>query len=354
MIRKRALSFASISCVALALGTFACSGGPDHAPIQTGGGSGSGSAEGTAAPSGSEVAVSTVSGALNNNSGSGVALLAPQAPKRTLVERAFAALNPIGTAYAAEWSCTGDTLSPKFDGPGSYSFTPASCNVTWLNDKSASSVWSGPFTLDYGTGCDASHALMEAQSAGCELTRTSAAGGTTRTITGPDGNSYAIDHDTNGAGTGWDTSVSPAPSDDGVQISCGAGGCAASRTLVINGSHLTGTVDIEGKSTLIWNHTVSTGTGGLSVTGAGADRVVNGSVTVQHNLIHVTSTTTFSSVHYGEPLCCFPTDGSVSTTFTQGSNVGKTESLTFSAVCGEATLTSPDGATSSLTFQHCL
>ena len=34
------------------------------------------------------------------------------------------------------------------------------------------------------------------QAAGCELTRTTSASGDTRTITGPYGNTYAIDHDT--------------------------------------------------------------------------------------------------------------------------------------------------------------
>jgi hypothetical protein len=315
------------------------------------------SSEGASSPSGSEVAVSVVSGALNNNSGTGVSLFAPRAPernKRSLVERGLAALNPIGTAYAAEWSCSGDTLTPKFAGPGSYAWAPASCKVTWLGGRSASSIWSGPFTLDYGSSCDDASGLMETQAGGCEMTRTSASGGTTRTITGPDGNSYAIDHDTDGANTGWDSSVSPAPSDGGVQITCGTGGCSASRTLVVNGSHLTGTVDIDGNTTKIWDHTVSTGSGGLSVTGSGVGRVVNGSITVQHNIIHVTSTTTFSSVEYGEPLCCFPTGGSVSTTFSKGSDVGKTESIAFSGVCGEATLTKADGASVALTFVHCL
>jgi hypothetical protein len=338
MNRQQALLSASF--VVLACGSFACSS--------------SKSTESPSSPSGSEVAVSTVSGALNNNSGTGVAFYAPRAPKRTLVERGIAALNPIGTASAAEWSCSGDTLSPKFAGPGSYAFTPASCSVTWLGGKSASSDWSGPFTLDYGSSCDSASALMESQVAGCEVTRTSASGGTTRTITGPDGNSYAIDHDTNGADTGWDSSVSPAPSDAGVQVSCGTGGCVSSRTLVISGSHLTGTVDIDGTTSKIWDHTVSTGSDGLSVTGAAAARVVNGSVTVQHNLIHVTSTTTFKSVEYSEPLCCFPTGGSVSTTFSQGPDVGKTESIAFTGVCGEATLTKADGATVALTFEHCL
>jgi hypothetical protein len=306
-------------------------------------------------PSGSEVAVSVVSGALNNNSGTGVAWSAP-APKSTRLDRALAFLNPIGTAYAASWSCTGDTLTPPFSGPAAdpYAFMPASCSIVWANGKSASSKWSGPFGLSYGASCDSIHPFMEKQAAGCELTRTTNAGGETRTLTGPDGNSYAILHDTDGAGTGWDALVSPAPNNGGVQVACGAAGCSADRTLTINGSHLTGTVTIDGDSFKIWDHTVTSGAGGLTVTGAGADRVVSGSVIVQHNLLRYTSTTTFSSVGYGEPLCCFPTTGSVSTTFSRGSNVGKTESLTFSSVCGEATLTKADGASEPLTFEHCL
>jgi len=342
MTRLHTMLFAT-STVA-ALGALACS----SSKSSSGGG-------GASQPTGSEVAVSTVSGALNNNSGSGVSFYMEQ-PKGTLVDRALDALNPIGTAHAATWMCSGDTLTPKYSGPGAdpYAFTPASCSVTWGNGKGVSSKWSGPFTLSYGSSCDATHALMELQAAGCELTRTTSAGGVTRTITGPDGNSYAILHDTNGAGTGWDSSVSPAPSDGGVQVTCGAGGCAHGRTLVVNGSHLTGTVDIDGDSIKIWDHTVSTGPGGLTVSGSGGSRVVNGTVIVEHNIIKVTSTTTFSSVAYGDPVCCFPTSGTVSTTFSKGPDVGKTESVTFSAICGEATLTRANGKSEALTFQHCL
>jgi len=316
---RRAVSF--LSCGFLACGALACSSNP---------GAG-GSAD--LSPSGSEVAVSSVSGALNNTSGSALAFY-PAAPKSSTVDRALAFLNPIGTASAADWSCTGDTLTPAFSGPGAdpYAFTPASCSVTWETGKTDTSVWSGPFTLSYGASCDSTHALMELQTAGCELTRTTGAGGDIRTITGPDGYVRAVTHDTNGAGTGWDSSVTPAPTDGGVETTCGTGGCAESRTLVINGSHLTGTVAIGRESEKIWDHTVVTGSGGVTVTGAGASRVVSGSVIVEHNLLQYTSTTTFNSVGYTEPLCCFPTTGSVSTTFSKGADVGKTETLTFSSV----------------------
>ena len=350
-------TFRLASIALLACGTFACSSADPQPGVERSSPSlpSSSSSGGSTSPTGSEVAVSVVSGSLNNNSGSGVALNT-RGPKSSTLERALAFLNPIGTASAATWSCSGDTLSPAFTGPGAdpYSFTPASCSVTWANGKSDSSTWSGPFTLNYGAECDSTHPFMEKQAAGCELTRTTGAGGDTRTLTGPLGNSYAIDHDTNGAGTGWDPTVTPVPNDSGVEITCAAGGCSSGRSLVINGSHLTGTVTIGGSATKIWDHTIVSGDGGLTVTGAGADRVVSGTVIVEHNLIKAVSTTTFSSVGYAEPLCCFPTTGSVSTTFSKGSSVGKTESIAFSSVCGEATLTEANGTTVSLTFQHCL
>lgn len=341
MIPSRVLSI--VSCGFLACGALACSS--SSAPGALSGTTGN-------TPSGSEVAVSAVSGALNNTSGSSLAWY-PQAPKSSPVERAFALLNPIGTAHAAEWMCSSGQLSPAFSGPGAdpYSYTPPSCSVTWANGRGASSSWSGPFTLSYGSSCDSTHALMEKQAAGCELTRTSSASGDTRTVTGPDGYLRTVDHDTNGAGTGWDSTVSPAPNDDGVQTTCGSGGCSSSRNIVINGSHLTGTIAIDGDTATIWDHTV---TGEISVTGAGADRVANGTVTVQHNLLKYTSTTTFTQVGYAEPLCCFPTQGSVSTTYTKGGEAGKTETLAFTSVCGESVLTQTDGQRVALTLEHCL
>lgn len=305
-------------------------------------------------PTGSEVSVSLVSGALNNTSGSTVAWNPPARPRGSAFARALEALNPIGTAWAATWTCTGGSLSPMFDGPGGnpYSYTPVSCSVEWDTGKTASADWSGAFTLDYGTSCDTTHAFIENQAGGCSVTRTTS--GNTRTLTGPDGNSYSITHDTSGAGTGWDPSVSPAPSDGGVVLTCASGGCGAGQTLVISGSHLTGSVNIAKRDYRIWDHTVSTGAGGVTVTGSGTGRVVNGTVTVEHNILKFTSTTTFTNVAYTEPGCCFPTSGSVTTTFDSGSNVGKTESLSFSVLCGEATLTNANGSTEALTLEHCL
>jgi len=186
------------------------------------------------------------------------------------------------------------------------------------------------------------------------VTRTTAAGGVTRTITGPNGGVYAITHDTNGQGTGWDSSVSPAPANGGVVWGCGATACTT-KSLVINGSHLTGNLTPAGGSLeKVWDHTVSTDATGLTVTGDAGNRSVSGSVTVQHNILQYTAKATFNQVTFGDVGCCFPTGGNITSVFSNGTNQGKTETLSFSATCGEATLTTAAGKTVALTLQHCL
>ena len=211
-------------------------------------------------------------------------------------------------------------------------------------------MWNSVFTLRYGASCDAVSPFMDNQAANCALTRTTGSDGNTRTLTGRKGNSYAINHNTFGAGTGWDATVAPAPGNDGVTLTCGASGCKDSRTLTISGSHLTGLVN----GVRLWDHTVSTGEEGIGVLGRGEGRVVNGTVVVQHNLARVTSTTTFAQVAYADNACCYPSSGNITTTFSAGPDKNKTESLAFTGVCGEVVLTKPDGSTRSVTLDQCL
>ncbi len=298
-------------------------------------------------PSGSEVAVSVVSGGLNNTSGSSLALNSLKPPRSSLARSVLDALDPIPSASAATWNCSGGSLSPTFMGPaaGPYTYTPVSCMVTWGNDKTASADWSGTFLLEYGATCDSTHAFLGSQAAGCSITRTTVTGGNTRTITGPDGNSYAITHDTNGEGTAWDPTDTPVATNGGVVMT--------DTSLVISGSHLIGTVEINGDKGKIWDHTVMTDAGGITVTGSGTDRVVGGTVYVHHNILKFTTATTFNDVKYGNADCCFPTGGSVTTTVVQGTGTSRSESLTFTAACGESVFTDSHG-TSALTLQHCL
>jgi hypothetical protein len=306
---------------------------------------------------GSEIATSVVSGALNSGADSKVGFNEPQRSEpRRAIDWFLNQLNPIGTAHAADWSCSARTLDPPFAGPGTYTLTPGDCSVT-IAGKTISADWSSTFSLEYGSACDLLHRSIFNQAASCSLTRTTDANGNARTFTGPDGGSYSVTHNTHGQGTGWDTTVSPAPTNAGVVTTCGAGGCASGFTLDIAGSHLLGNVSgPKGGSAKLWDHTVSTGTGGVTVSHSGTSMVASGTVIVQHNRAKFTSTTTFDSVTYADANCCFPTGGSVSTAFSSGPYEGKTETLTFSATgaCGDAQLTRPDGTTASLTLTHCI
>jgi hypothetical protein len=62
---------------------------------------------------------------------------------------------------------------------------------------------------------------------------------------------------------------------------------------------------------------------------------------------------TFNAVGYGEADCCFPTSGNVTSTTANAPGAGDTETLSFTGLCGEATLTRR-GVTSALTLIHCL
>jgi hypothetical protein len=304
---------------------------------------------------GSEIAVSVVSGALNNTGGSTLGWNGPALRlKQSRFDRALEMLNPVGVAWAAAWTCSGGTLSPAFAGPASdpYTYTPVSCHVTWNNGKTASAVWDGTFTLNYGPSCDDQHPFIGQQAAGCSLTRTTGASGNTRTLTGPEGRLYSVTHNTNGAGTGYDPAPALAPSNDGVMVTCGASGCDSDGTLVISGSHLTGTVTTAaGRTATLWDHTV---TGTIEVVGPAGARVVSGTVTVEHNIVRRTSSTVFTGVTFGDAFCCFPSAGSVATTMQDGLRAGETETLTFSSTCGEATLTTFSGSTVALTLEHCI
>jgi hypothetical protein len=301
------------------------------------------------------VGVSLVSGALNNNADGTVGWNDLPSEQPSTLDQILDALSPEGTAWADTWSCTGGSITPAWNGPGSYTYVPVSCTVTWGNNKMASSSWSGAFDVTYGASCTGVTARLFQQPAGCAMTRTTVAGGATRTVTGPDGTVYVISHDTNGASTGWDNTVSPAPNNLGVVATCGTGGCSQGGTLVINGSHIVGMVTpAGGTQAKYWDHTVSTGANGLAVSISGADRIVNGVVTVQHNLAMYTATITFKDVTYSDLTCCFPTSGSVTTSFDGGPHKSETESMDFSPLCGVAQLTRSDGGKEPYELRHCL
>jgi hypothetical protein len=143
-------------------------------------------------------------------------------------------------------------------------------------------------------------------------------------------------------GTAWDGTVIPAT---GTLISNTAG----TRTITIDGTHR----KLTGPKGRTWFDHFVTSTGGLTVTGTriSPPRVVTGSARLYHNLAKYTANNTFNSVSWGSSSCCYPTAGSISSTFT-GSKTGST-TLTFSNTCGAATFVDTDGTSSSVTLTQC-
>jgi hypothetical protein len=88
-------------------------------------------------------------------------------------------------------------------------------------------------------------------------------------------------------------------------------------------------------------------------------RTVTGNVTVYHNILRVKGNSVFNAVTYSD-VCCVPTGGSITTTFTATSQSGatgkaydgKTETISFTG-CGTATITGTDGKSTNVTLDHC-
>lgn len=84
---------------------------------------------------------------------------------------------------------------------------------------------------------------------------------------------------------------------------------------------------------------------GSGLGSSGSNRALNGTVTVYHNLAQYNATNTFSAVTWSDATCCFPTSGSISTTFTGAGAPTGPVTLTFSTNCGVAKLASPENTT---------
>jgi hypothetical protein len=147
---------------------------------------------------------------------------------------------------------------------------------------------------------------------------------------------------------------------DGATISTVANGGYGSE-VAFNGSDQRSSITVAHHiyANGIFDHSV---TGTLTVSNDdGNSRTITGSIKVYHNLLRVVGTSVFNTVGHSNG-CCFPTSGSITTTFSQGNNVlptalgraalGKSETLTFTG-CGTASLQSYDGSTATVTLDRC-
>ncbi len=211
-------------------------------------------------------------------------------------------------------------------------YTLGGCNPAFAPAAS----WTGTWVYTFNTNA----ACLSAKTTGLMTTGASNTFTTTSSVPGV----------TRAAGSGvyvnMDTDVSgySVPSNGGTQITCGGSGCPASRNIRILGLHRS---LYSSSSAKISDHTIKT-TSDLVMTGTdGTRQITSGTIVVQHNLARFTATTNVVSALTHTSGCCFPTGGSLQTTYT-GSKTG-TETITFQSTCGKATVGSI-----ALTLTHCI
>ena len=304
----------------------------------------------------SQIAAGAVGGSSNDGANGGTYASNAAFPKPTFAQKLENAFNLLPLAHAFTFTCTASSISPSsYTANQSYVWTPASCSLAFKNGKSTSTAFTGTYTLNYNAACMGSGFGLATQSSGCVRTRTTTgSSGVVRTLTGVDGNSLSLTNDTT-VPSGYDTSV--VTSAGGNITTCTAGNCAT-RTIAISGSHASLSLTPSGgTATTLWDHTYSTlSSDPIAITGTGTTKVVNsGTIVVQHNIAKFTSTAKVTTpLAFTISDCCFPASGVITSTFTGGTFAAKTETLTFTSSCGEATLIDSSGASSSVTLQHCL
>jgi hypothetical protein len=291
---------------------------------------------------GSEVAVAAMSGSSSSSEGTVAHQLDPRI-KLSPFERLKNGLNPVSTALAVpscDWSnlitsCSGGVETLSFDSC-SAPIDPAiriqgSESLTWTG---ASCCTANPLSASSATPCSFTRRTVDNTGASDPLKRSIGA------------NYVMLDTET---ASGYDKSLS-----GGFNVACkgttGNATCDGQREISILGAHYTGKA-----SSVEWDHTVSTDAPIVEQGHGSSRKILSGTIRVQHNQAKVTSITTIKDTLTHTSGCCYPTGGSISTTYSGGKLDGKTEVMSFTSKCGETTLT--DGTSqqqTGLTLHHCL
>jgi hypothetical protein len=290
---------------------------------------------------GSEVAVAAMGGSSSASEGTIAHHLDPRA-KPSYFEKLKNEINPISTALAVpscDWSnvitsCSGNVETLSFD----------SCSIPLdpaiKIQGSESLTWTG-------ANCCSANPLLASSTTPCSFTRrtidhTGASDPLKRSI----GSNYVmLDTETP---SGYDQSLS-----GGFQVTCkgtsGNATCDGQREIAILGAHYTGKA-----SSADWDHTVSTDTPIIEQGHGGSRQIISGTIRVQHNQAKMTSITTIKDPLTHTAGCCYPTGGSITTTYTGGKLDGKTETMSFTPTCGEVKLANETQQQTGLTLHHCL
>ncbi len=209
----------------------------------------------------------------------------------------------------------------------------ANCTISWSSCTIGTITMTGGWSEAYSSsGCTSTFGT------GCSVTRTTAA--TTGSVA------------TFSSGATLTTTSDSHQAYDGTTVSGGqsASNSSGTRTITINGIHRV----LKGPRGRTWfDHSILTTTP-ITMTGSrsGGNRTISaGVLKIFHNRVSLTATNTFSSVVWGSSSCCYPTSGTISTTFS-GSTTG-TASLAFTSTCGTANFTDTNGSTSSVSLSYC-
>jgi hypothetical protein len=297
----------------------------------------------------SDLAVGNVAGSASiGDASTGVGLIEP--PSRRNWSSHIAGLFAIEQiAQAASFSCA-TTATWGTPSGSNIQYNPATnCTVTYANGTSGSYDVAGTWTFAFTGGTPKPGGAVSNNPTGTVVTRAATSGSVTQSYTGSLGDTYSVTQNT-ATCTPYTSSVACG----GAQVTCTvAPGCPYSpgnlggtRSIVLLGTQITGTKN--GKA--LYDHTIATTSGNpVVVTGLGNNRVISsGQVVVYHNLARITTTTTINGPLHHELGCAYPIDGSVTTTISGGPNNGKTETVTFTSICGIATVTNPNGTKSTV------
>ena len=174
---------------------------------------------------------------------------------------------------------------------------------------------------------------------GNHLTRTSASGFTVRFSSGMRVTSSTEAH------TAYDGTAIP---ETGIRVQQ-TSATVTDRSITIFGLHRI----LRGPRGTKWfDHSLKTDAA-LTVTGtrSGGTRTVNGTLTVFHNLARYTATNVMTNVKWGTSTCCYPTSGTIATSFS--GTVTGTATTTFTTNCGIASFVDTTGTTSTVTLRSC-
>lgn len=122
------------------------------------------------------------------------------------------------------------------------------------------------------------------------------------------------------------------------------------RTITISGAHRV----LQGRYGAAFDHSITTPTS-LTVTGAirnGTRRVISGTVRVYDNGNKYFVDNSFSNVRWSQNTCCYPTSGSITSTFSDGASSAYNV-MTFTSSCGFASMQDDQGRVSSVQLRQC-